>query len=186
MHSLLITRWWTIWLSNALDKKFCWYRLCYNLFSIGTFIAAVCYQLSLPQVEVLIFDGWQHIVQVLLYAYAFYMFFAGAKRYDMKYFLGLQQIEDARSGRRRQKPTFSFSENLAGGVRHPWYSAGIALVLAFPSFTDVMLAAKSVLVCYLVIGTKLEERKLRKEFGDMYVEYCRKVPMLFPRLIKKF
>jgi protein-S-isoprenylcysteine O-methyltransferase Ste14 len=37
-----------------------------------------------------------------------------------------------------------------------------------------------VLTIYVIIGTKLEERKLVLEFGDTYIQYQKEVPMLIP------
>lgn len=184
MHSFLITHWWVQWVSNAAGNKFSWYRLCYNIFSIVTLVPVIWLQFRLPHEEILILSGWPRIVQVLLYGYALYMFLVGKKRYDMRFFFGLKQIEEYQEGRKKQP--LSFSADKTGGVRHPWYSAGIALVLAFGPYTDVTLAAKSVLVCYFIVGAKLEERKLLREFGTPYAEYCKKVPMLIPRLLKIF
>ena len=36
------------------------------------------------------------------------------------------------------------------------------------------------LTAYLVLGAQVEERKLRKEFGEAYEEYARVTPMLVP------
>jgi methanethiol S-methyltransferase len=38
---------------------------------------------------------------------------------------------------------------------------------------------------YLVAGIYLEEQKLIKVFGERYLDYRKKVPMLIPRIIKK-
>jgi protein-S-isoprenylcysteine O-methyltransferase Ste14 len=37
-----------------------------------------------------------------------------------------------------------------------------------------------VLTIYVIIGTRLEERKLVLEFGDIYIKYQQEVPMLIP------
>lgn len=37
-----------------------------------------------------------------------------------------------------------------------------------------------VLTIYIIIGIKLEEKKLVLEFGDTYVKYQQEVPMLIP------
>lgn len=37
-----------------------------------------------------------------------------------------------------------------------------------------------VLTVYVIVGTKLEERKLVLEYGDRYIKYQREVPMLIP------
>ncbi len=34
---------------------------------------------------------------------------------------------------------------------------------------------------YMLVGSKLEERKLIVEYGETYARYCKKVPGLIPR-----
>jgi protein-S-isoprenylcysteine O-methyltransferase Ste14 len=36
------------------------------------------------------------------------------------------------------------------------------------------------LTVYIIIGTKLEEKKLVLEFGEAYIKYQKEVPMLIP------
>jgi protein-S-isoprenylcysteine O-methyltransferase Ste14 len=43
---------------------------------------------------------------------------------------------------------------------------------------DIIINA--VLTIYIVIGTKLEEKKLVLEYGDRYIKYKQEVPMLIP------
>lgn len=42
------------------------------------------------------------------------------------------------------------------------------------------IVINTVLTIYIIIGTKLEERKLILEFGDAYINYQVEVPMLIP------
>jgi len=121
-------------------------------------------------------------LQILLYLYGLYMFYVGWKRYDLAFFLGISPVKFFFAG--KPLSPMAFNQDTSGGVRHPWYSGGIALVWAFGVITDVTLVSKIVLTCYFVIGSFLEERKLRIEIGESYEEYCRKVPMLFPWRIK--
>jgi len=121
-------------------------------------------------------------LQILLYLYGLYMFYVGWKRYDLSFFLGTSPAKFFFDG--KPLPPMVFNQETTGGVRHPWYSGGIALVWAFGTITDVTLVSKIVLTCYFMIGSFLEERKLRVEIGEPYKEYCRKVPMLLPWRIK--
>lgn len=182
LHSLLISRSWTGWLQRILGSTFALYRLFYSLFSLATLAAVVFYQFSLEQVVFFSWRGLWLFPQILLYLYGLFMFYVGWKRYDLPFFLGTKQAKFFFSG--KPLPPMVFQQNIRGGVRHPWYSGGIALVLVFGSVTDVTLGSKIVLICYFVIGSFLEERKLRIELGEPYKQYCRKVPMLFPWRIK--
>lgn len=69
-------------------------------------------------------------------------------------------------------------------IRHPQYFGGI---LAHIGFSFLLSALYSLLVTPLVIAiiyaiSWKEENELTKEFGQEYVEYKRKVPMLMPKL----
>ncbi len=67
-------------------------------------------------------------------------------------------------------------------TRHPLYFGVLLLVwgifLVFP--LKAFLAIATVTTLYAVIGSLLEEKKLIEEFGDVYIEYKKKVPMLLP------
>lgn len=69
-------------------------------------------------------------------------------------------------------------------IRHPQYFGGI---LAHIGFSFLLSALYSLLVTPLVIAiiyviSWKEEKELTKEFGQEYVEYRNKVPMLIPKL----
>ncbi|HHL35030.1 MAG TPA: hypothetical protein ENJ30_11760 [Desulfobulbaceae bacterium] len=155
------------------------YRLFYVFFSTATLIPIIWYQYSLPQKLLFSFHGWWHLPQFFLLTYALVLFWYGKKNYDMKYFLGISQWQRYREGKAAHSLPFSCSGVLRY-VRHPWYSGGMALLWAVGPITDLSLLTKIILSLYLVAGTLLEEHKLRRELGDIYVRYCGLVPMLIP------
>ena len=55
-----------------------------------------------------------------------------------------------------------------------------ALFTLFPYLNNLL--ACSVITLYTVIGARLEEKKLVMQFGEQYVLYKQKVPMIIPRL----
>lgn len=178
MHSFLISTWLTDHLQNLLGEKFACYRLCFNIISILALIPAIWYQLSFEQTVLFQWNGLWRIPQVCLMLFGSYMFYIGRKRYDMPFFLGTRQLRSYLAG--KPADPLPFHADYRGGVRHPWYSGSIAMVLASGTLTDITLASKSVLISYLIIGTFLEERKLIKEYGQPYRQYQKELPMLFP------
>ena len=64
-------------------------------------------------------------------------------------------------------------------TRHPWYLAGL-LVLWARDVDSVSLVVNIIFSLYLIIGAKIEEKKLVREFGEAYVEYQSPVSMLVP------
>jgi protein-S-isoprenylcysteine O-methyltransferase Ste14 len=180
LHSFLITPWWTGRVFALLGERFAagWYRVFFISISLGTLIPVVSHHMSLPQVVLFTWPGWWLGVKIVLAVYGAYMFYAGLRRYDMSFFLGLSQLRAYFTGAAVPRSTFTAAR--IGGVRHPWYSGGIALVWAFGPITDVSLVGKIVISVYFVIGAFLEEKKLLAEIGAPYAEYRRELPMLFP------
>jgi protein-S-isoprenylcysteine O-methyltransferase Ste14 len=66
-------------------------------------------------------------------------------------------------------------------VRHPLYLFMILMIWSCPDLTRDRLLFNSLWTVWIVIGSILEERDLVLEFGDVYREYQRRVPMLIPR-----
>lgn len=101
--------------------------------------------------------------------------FAWATRaYDMAAFLGLK----ASTG--HANITGFHLSPLHRHVRHPWYSLGL-VVLWTRDMPPALLVTALCITAYLLVGIRLEERKLIDEFGERYREYRRRVPALIPR-----
>jgi len=75
-------------------------------------------------------------------------------------------------------------DGLLGIVRHPMYLA-VIILLWCNTFTASEIVVNTVLTLYIIIGTRLEERKLVLEFGDLYIRYQQEVPMLIPFVKKR-
>ena len=180
LHSLFIH-------PTVQNKLYAWsshltagtYRLYYTLFSLTTLVPVVGYTLTQEQTVLFAFSGAWRILQILLLCYAALMFYLGSHAYDMAFFLGLRQWQDFRDGK-KQGPIEFHHSGILQYVRHPWYSGGIALLWVTSPLTTVSLPVRLLLTGYFIIGTILEERRLKKELGQQYIEYCQKVPMLFP------
>ena len=67
-------------------------------------------------------------------------------------------------------------------VRHPLYTAGLVFIWLIPVVTANLLALNIGLTVYILVGVYFEERKLLREIGSDYAEYCRRTPMLVPGL----
>ena len=69
-------------------------------------------------------------------------------------------------------------------VRHPLYLATILLILGLFLLvpTQKMLLVLLISYSYILIGFRLEERKLVAVFGDEYQAYQKKVKALIPYL----
>ena len=65
-------------------------------------------------------------------------------------------------------------------VRHPLSTAGLFLIWLTPVMTSGVLAFNLALTLYVLVGSRLEERRLVAEYGEAYLDYQRRVPGLLP------
>ncbi len=65
-------------------------------------------------------------------------------------------------------------------VRHPLYFGVLVLMWASPVVTADRLLFNVLWTAWIVVGTILEEADLVADFGEVYRDYQRKVPMLIP------
>ena len=179
LHSLLITNSLTAYLRRLLGRRYAFFRIFYNLFSLLSAAAVFFLQVRLPRQLLWSWHGEWRILQGALLLYAFFMLAAGARVYDLSAFSGISQIRSYRRGTTAAGMPFT-CKGILQVVRHPWYSGGLAFLWGVGHISDVSLPAKVVLSAYLVIGAMLEERKLRAALGDAYAAYQRRVPMFFP------
>lgn len=73
-----------------------------------------------------------------------------------------------------------------GVIRNPIYSANIALALGLSLIFRGLYALAYVPIVFMLFGliTILEERELKDNFGDQYVNYKKKVPYRFiPKIV---
>lgn len=97
-----------------------------------------------------------------------------------KYFFHLSGI-DALFPQQQQTDKLE-TGGLNSYVRHPLYSGTILFVwcIFFYLPTGGNLVNAAMITLYTWIGTLFEEKKLRQTFGEAYITYQQKVPMLVP------
>ena len=119
---------------------------------------------------------WQWLSGLLSVA-ALAGFAFSLRYYDGQEFIGLRQLRKHITSVEDQEH-FQLSP-LHQYVRHPWYF--LALVLIWTRDMDSLwLISASMMSLYFILGSRLEESKLIQYYGDVYRQYMRKVPGIFP------
>jgi protein-S-isoprenylcysteine O-methyltransferase Ste14 len=153
------------------------YRLVFNGLAVVLLLPVLWLHLTYPGSFLWRWQGGWFWLANGLAAAAALGFLWSFRYYDMGEFLGLRQwrnhtksVEDQEH--LRISPLHRF-------VRHPWYF--FALVIIWTRDMNGAQLLSSILVSlYLLVGSRLEERKLLVYHGDAYRRYRERVPALFP------
>ncbi len=65
-------------------------------------------------------------------------------------------------------------------VRHPLYLLSIVMIWSCPDLTSDRFLFDFLWTVWIIVGAIWEERDLVDQFGDAYLEYRKRVPMLIP------
>ena len=182
LHSLLATHRAKNWARRTFGAFAArYYRLVYNLVAVLTFLPVLVilvinpgrllYRLSQPWLSLMLLSQALSIAVMII----------GFLHSDPLHFFGLRQLFDP-----DDKPVNLTIHGLYRWVRHPLYTAGLALIWLTPIMTMNLLIVIAVLSIYLFIGSIFEEQRLVAEFGQPYREYQSQVPRLFPLPWRKY
>ena len=179
LHSALIAASVTGYMKKKLGDAYRFYRLLYNIVALITFIPLVLYSISLEKAPIFRWEGPLVIIRYMLSAASICLFVAGGRHYSLSKLLGIDQIRTRTAKHVLSEHDVFAASGILSAIRHPWYAGGILIIWA----RDISLFAflnNIVISAYFVIGAYLEERKLVREFGEVYREYQKNVSMLFP------
>ena len=180
LHSLLIADAWTRWVRARTGPRFAWYRLAYVLFSVVSFAPVLWLQFTIDSPQLWAWPAWLKPLQWGGLLVSALVFLLAARQYDQRFFFGLRQVEEHLAGREAEFSGFA-AVGILRRIRHPYYSAGILLLICWGDVTAANLILKVIGIGYFLIGAWLEERKLVAQFGDEYRRYQQAVPMFIPR-----
>ncbi len=178
LHSLLASLGSKRFIESRLPALMPWYRLIFNLIAtIFLFIPlSLLYLHHGPWVIELQGFWWWLAVFFNLLAIAGFIW--SMRWYDGKEFLGIRQLKHQVVSVADQEK-FHLSP-LHRYVRHPWYSLGL-LMLWSRSMDAGMLLSAILITLYMLIGLRLEEKKLLSYHGSIYKQFQQQVPALIPR-----
>jgi protein-S-isoprenylcysteine O-methyltransferase Ste14 len=178
VHSLLASvgvKQWTRSRFGPRTDRF--YRLAYNAFAVVSFVPVLALLAWLPGTRIYGLRLPWSALAVTGQAGALMLLAAGLLQTDPWSFLGLRQLAEATPP---AGPAPLIVTGLYRWVRHPLYTAGLLLLWLTPVMTTSILAFNLALTLYILVGRRLEERRLAAEFGPAYAAYRRRVPALIP------
>lgn len=149
------------------------------LLAYSLYITNDCELLSVPSPLDLFFRAIQ-LSGVFLFIYA-------SKHFNLFEFLGLKQAFCFLT-KKPLKDTdiegLNNKELITTGaysiVRHPMYLSGILIFTFNPSISINSLTITVLADVYLVFGAYIESKRYMVKFGNDYIKYMQRVPMLIP------
>ena len=160
-----------------MKDQYQYYRIYYTVFAFVTFAAILYYQIQLtspllwPITKATMLTGGGITLAVLTLMGICIR----------KYFFSLSGLKSLFTGSTSNTLMIS---GIHKYMRHPLYLGTFAFIwglwIVFPYAS--LLIANTIITAYTLIGIRLEEEKLIKEYGDDYRKYRQTVPMLLPFL----
>lgn len=179
LHSILASNLIKKFVKNKFSKLYPFYRLAYNGFALITLIFVLQFQDSIAQNFILKKTILLQIIGFSIIVLGAILGYLAFKNYSTSEFLGLDynKTPEENKGILNTSGFNSF-------VRHPLYFASLLLIWGYfiANPNSNILIMNGVITAYLIIGTKLEEQKLIKEFRHQYKDYINQVPMLLPSI----
>lgn len=154
------------------------YRIFYNLFAIVSLAVVSSLIPHNDEVVLLRWRGPLSAIPVLAWAIALFIWYLSFRLLGSRAFLGLDAFDKKRVSDKIQ-PLVTHS--IFGVIRHPQFLGGLMLLWA-RDLKDTDLVTNVVLSVYLIAGSKIEERRLLRQFGNRYRDYMSRVPAFIPRV----
>lgn len=182
IHSLVASEKVKIQFKKIFGELIAFYRILYNVFAILSFY--FIYEFS-PKPHVIIYDLQNPFDLIILIPQ--FLSLAGIiwvfKYICFREFLGLDQIKRFIEKRYITELDEEFTLRIEGPYRysrHPIYFFSITFLLFRPTMDLFYLTFFLCIVAYFYIGSYYEEKKLVRQFGQVYENYRKEVPRIIP------
>ena len=177
LHSLLAALAVKAWVTRRWPGFAPYYRLTFNALAVLLVLPLVWATYAIPGEWLWLWTGPAAWVANGLALAALAGLWFSTRSYDMGEFLGTRPWREKRTDAVEHEG-FRISP-LHRFVRHPWYALGLVLVWTRDMNAPLLVSAGAITL-YLIVGARLEERKLEAHFGAAYREYGKQVPGLIP------
>lgn len=169
IHSLTAAHAVKDWVAARWPRLAARYRLAYNAVAVLLLAPVLALHWAASGEALWRWPGLAGHVSTGIAVVAAALFAWTLRWYDGAAFLGLRATGPER---------FTISP-LHRHVRHPWYCLAL-LVLWTRDMDAALLVSAACVTAYLMVGSRLEDRKLIAEFGAPYRRYAARVPGLLP------
>lgn len=178
LHSVFANETIKSWFQSVIGTRFMlnYYRLLFNAFSVLSLLPAAYLYRRLEHKAIYAIEDPLRFIFYLIQLLGLGLMYLAIKETGLFRFIGLRPQNDGQGGDVAPFVTagvYSF-------VRHPIYTGTYIVFLSDPSMSQAKFLGYLLLSIYLLIGIQFEERRLIHEFGDRYIIYKRKVPMVIP------
>ena len=189
IHSLLASERIKFQFKKSFGDLIAFYRLLYNLSAI-VFLYLIYLISPKPHIKIYDFQNPYDII-ILIPQFLSLAAIIWAFRYIcFKEFLGLDQINRFFEKRYTTELDEEFTLRIEGPYkysRHPVYFFSITFLLFRPTMDLFYLTFFICIVAYFYIGSYYEEKKLVRQFGEIYEDYRKEVPRIIPfKLFKRY
>lgn len=156
-------------LNKGLSLKF--QRLAYNFIAIIGLLGLLFYNGYISSEVIFARHQGLKIMALFLGGAGVLIMNAAFRQFNTKSFLGFENEEETLN-----------KSGILGYIRHPLYAGTILLTAGFFVYDPRWPTLVSLLCiyAYLPIGIYLEEKKLVKKFGQLYIDYKKEVPAIIP------
>lgn len=177
LHSLLATLRLKRWVQTHWPQAMPWYRLAYNTLAIALLLPLLWAKDHWPGPLLWQWEGAWVWVRYGVNAGLLLGVLASLRDYNLGEVAGLRQA-------RKRIMAVEDQERFRLGVlhrfvRHPWYALALLYIWS-RDFNGAFLVTAVCWTVYLVVGSRLEEGRLSRVFGEPYRRYRQKVPGLLP------
>lgn len=178
LHSMLARERVRAWLAPLFGAG---YRLAYNAFALVHFAAiwaAGRIWLEQGALEIVSHPALGYAMTALLWS-GIAVICIALLEYDKSRFLGLAQLQAHRANLAIDEDGPLIVSGSHRYCRHPLY-LGLLMFFWGGAVDEYALATAIWVSAYLVVGTWFEERSLVARYGEAYIGYQRRVPIILP------
>lgn len=156
-------------LNKGVSLKF--QRLTYNFIAIIGLLSLLFYNGYIYSEVIFAKNQGLKIMALFLGGAGVLIMNAAFRQFNTKSFLGFENEQETLN-----------KSGVLGYIRHPLYAGTILLTAGFFVYDPRWPTLVSLLCiyAYLPIGIYLEEKKLVKKFGQLYIDYKKEVPAIIP------